>query len=146
MLAYASVPVPVIMLMARWGSSIINRYVAEAPLKTITGSYIRGAACSSANVPNDADIEPLSSASDDWSHAVGIMESDEHELAALRSADELLEDQPIAQAPAARYALNTTTNYAYREDADSRLCICRRASGSGTSGSALGTPPGSSSV
>ena len=42
MLARASITLPQIMLMARWGSDIILRYVSDAPLANISREYMTG--------------------------------------------------------------------------------------------------------
>ena len=39
-LASVDVPLPVIKLLARWGSDVIDRYVAEAPLAALTRVYV----------------------------------------------------------------------------------------------------------
>jgi hypothetical protein len=44
MLARAGIPVDKIMLVARWGSDIVHRYIAESPLTNIALEYKRGSA------------------------------------------------------------------------------------------------------
>jgi hypothetical protein len=39
-LAAVDVPLPVIKLLARWGSDVIDRYVEEAPLTALTRVYV----------------------------------------------------------------------------------------------------------
>ena len=40
-LACLDVPLPIIMLLGRWGSNVIMRYVADAPLSTLTTIYLQ---------------------------------------------------------------------------------------------------------
>jgi pimeloyl-ACP methyl ester carboxylesterase len=89
MLAYANLPVPVIMLMARWGSEVIMRYIAEAPLRTITAVYIAGSAGSSADTL---------SIKDDWGEAVGPSTTEGLPAHAIEDAEELLEPPPARPA------------------------------------------------
>jgi len=39
-LASLDIPIPIIMLLARWGSSVVMRYIAEAPLSNLTSIYV----------------------------------------------------------------------------------------------------------
>jgi hypothetical protein len=63
-LAALDVPIPIIKLLARWGSDVVERYVAEAPLSALTRIYVervqasdaaaRGlAAAASVQLPHD---------------------------------------------------------------------------------------------
>jgi hypothetical protein len=101
MLAYANLPVPVIMLMARWGSEVIMRYIAEAPLRTITAVYIAGSAGSSADTL---------SIKDDWGEAVGPSTTEGLPAHAIEDAEELLEPPP-ARSATDKFALNLTRNH-----------------------------------
>ena len=62
MLARANIPLPHIMLVARWGSNIVMRYVADAPIANIASAFRDGTACASGSneaaapaTPNDQD-------------------------------------------------------------------------------------------
>jgi hypothetical protein len=64
LLARANVPLTQIALMARWGSDIILRYVAETPLDNITSAFSAHAASSSASTSpstyaNAANLQPV---------------------------------------------------------------------------------------
>ena len=101
MLAYANVTVPVIMLMARWGSDVILRYVEDAPLRNITSDYVRGASSSTA-APAAVDVT--------WQAAADIHAEDDDTGEASVDAIALLE--PLApHVPSGRFALNTISNY-----------------------------------
>ena len=39
-LAALDIPIPIIKLLARWGSDVVDRYVAEAPLSALTRLYV----------------------------------------------------------------------------------------------------------
>jgi pimeloyl-ACP methyl ester carboxylesterase len=93
--------VPVIMLMARWGSEVIMRYIAEAPLRTITAVYIAGSAGSSADTL---------SIKDDWGEAVGPSTTEGLPAHAIEDAEELLEPPP-ARSATDKFALNLTRNH-----------------------------------
>jgi hypothetical protein len=101
MLAYANVTVPVIMLMARWGSDVILRYVEDAPLRNITSDFVRGA-CSSTAAPAAVD--------ETWHAAADIHSEDADTGDASVDAMALLEP-PAPHVPSGRFALNTISNY-----------------------------------
>ena len=44
MLAVAGIPTEKIMLVARWGNSIVHRYIADSPLYNIAAEFHRGVA------------------------------------------------------------------------------------------------------
>ena len=58
MLAALDLPQPVIMLLARWGSDAILKYVADAPLSRLTEAYLERVQAASVAVlgavPSDA--------------------------------------------------------------------------------------------
>ena len=44
-LADVGVEIRAIMLLARWGSEVVMRYVRDAPLRNLTGKYFQGWCC-----------------------------------------------------------------------------------------------------
>jgi hypothetical protein len=54
-LAEIGVPHPMIMLLARWGSAIIMRYIADAPLRKLTQTYTTLAASTAPVLPTGSD-------------------------------------------------------------------------------------------
>jgi len=58
MLARRGVPVEVIMLLARWASEVIRRYIGEAPLDTLTTSFVAGSGPRTAIFPAAAPASP----------------------------------------------------------------------------------------
>ena len=57
MLARASIPVDVIMLLARWSSDVVRRYIGEAPLATLTTRFAnRATGCASPPPPAAAPV------------------------------------------------------------------------------------------
>jgi hypothetical protein len=94
--------VPMIMLMARWGSDVIMRYIADAPLRNITSDFMRGSAGSSSEAPPALD--------DSWLRAADAHADDPPSDEAITDALTLLEPA-AATAAAGRFALNVATNY-----------------------------------
>ena len=47
-LAALDIPIPVIMVPARWGSAVVMRYVADSPLTALTRLYVEKAKAASA--------------------------------------------------------------------------------------------------
>jgi hypothetical protein len=101
MLAYANVTIPVIMLMARWGSDVILRYVEDAPLRHITADYVRGSSSSS---PAPAAVD------ESWHDAADIHADDVNSSDANTDAVALIEPSS-PRTPVGRFALNTLSNY-----------------------------------
>ena len=106
LLARAGIPQLSIMLLARWGSNIILRYIADAPLATLTATYRQNT---------------LTGASEGYVPPTGI--DTHHELAALQpiTNDDCEASKPDNMdtivsgiddvGPTARFALNTQTDY-----------------------------------
>ena len=84
------------------------RYVADAPLRLITDSFIRG----TAGAPSAASASFGAPPSTDttWSNAIGPSLDDDVLTAADLDADKHHEPA-VCSAPSGRFALNTSTNY-----------------------------------
>jgi hypothetical protein len=77
------------------------RYIAEAPLRTITEVYKAGAAGSSSDAPI---------ANDNWGDAVGPSTTEGQLVHAIADAEEFLEPVPESP-PGDKFALNITRNH-----------------------------------
>ena len=99
MLAALDLPQPVIMLLARWGSDAILKYVADAPLSRLTEAYLERVQAASAvvlgTVPSDAPAA-LSAAPNYSADALALADS---------SATSVLSVPTLRTAPA-RFATN----------------------------------------
>ena len=106
MLASIDIPQPVIMLLARWGSRAILRYVADAPLSQLTAAYLARVkaaasfACSSPSVGDTLQAgAPLCDAP-----TLSLAES---------AAEAILEAVPAACVAKKRFTANEGTEYVH---------------------------------
>ena len=102
MLAALDLPQPVIMLLARWGSEAILKYVADAPLSRLTEVYLERVQAASAavlgTIPDDAPAA-LTAAPPYSADALALADA---------SAAALLGDPALRTAPF-RFATNEST-------------------------------------
>ena len=102
MLAALDLPQPVIMLLARWGSEAILRYVADAPLSRLTEAYLERVQAASVSVLGTvpADCPTASSVFPAYTSAALAL--------ADASASSLL-GEPALNAAQPRFATNDST-------------------------------------
>ena len=102
MLAALDLPQPVIMLLARWGSEAILRYVADAPLSRLTEAYLERVQAASVSVLGTvpADCPASSAASPAYTPAALAL--------ADASASSLL-GEPALNAAQPRFTTNDST-------------------------------------
>jgi hypothetical protein len=105
-LAELGVPQPMIMLLARWGSSIILRYIDDAPLRKLTQTYV-ALACSSTATPPVEDITRCEV--DD----AALPYEPEEAVKLAATMIEAIEDDTDIPAEQGRFAYNADTNYVH---------------------------------
>ena len=106
MLARASIALPQIKLMARWGSDVIMRYVADAPLANIARDFRIG---SNASSSTNTTAAPTTSA---WEQAIMDNTSTIKPVRSLASRPTELHDEDPAPT-LERFAINPSTAFAH---------------------------------
>ena len=106
LLARVGIPQQSIMLLARWGSNIILRYIADAPLATLTATY-RQNTLSDVNGGID---QPLAIETREALAALQPITNDDCEASKPDNMDVIVSGVDDAT-PNARFALNTQTEY-----------------------------------
>ena len=93
-----------IMLLARWGSQIIQRYIAEAPLRRLTETYCAHASAAAESTTVGPPLVPIMAAAD----AMPYRADEAVQLAAV-----LIEEaeEPTTTADAGRFFLNKETGF-----------------------------------
>ena len=71
-------PVSIIMKLARWGSNIILRYLGDAPLRTLTATYLRHRSMVSQRVQHSANLTLAQAHDDDLEEALQDEPEDQH--------------------------------------------------------------------
>ena len=102
-LAELGVPQPMIVLMARWGSNVVMRYIADAPLRRLTTEYRERSGMATSSDAATAVPEPTEVPAEALQWTPG-----EAEQLAAQHVD--TEDDPILEQ---RYAVNVDTNYVH---------------------------------
>ena len=99
MLSSLDLPQPIIMLLARWGSQAILKYVADAPLSRLTEAYLEKVQAASTAVLGNLMDAPMPL-------AAAPTFSDEVDLVSSSAADLLT--PPLAVDPSYRFAVNNS--------------------------------------